>query len=903
MQQLAAEEAMISKFLRVIFLGICLCASSITHADIKIVYVNGIWNGADSDSKESMELLRSVLKRNGLVSKYPGELKIKNYYNPHFDKPGDIYELQEQAKIASKAVEYALLRGANPDNPENSPYYKKYIGQEYLIKINSGEYKKESAYKIYTPVKDLFDLSWQEVVINNNQIVFVAHSQGNFILEALDALVAEFNNNRLNDGIRYVGFGSVAMTSPNNAFVNIEQDQAVYNFLPFDVSLNVTYGKTYFHPPVKSVRACSSYSECDALATQPRILIRDTGDLTLHQVASVYLNKNVRAVNGESIDKLVSKNVTDAVNILRNRNKKISSVYIPQPQKLAWFTSTLNKSLAIFGISNAVAQSVSDLFAFTSTSYTVRVDGTGFDNNEAVTVEGSTCDASTIQRGTGYFTQTCQGGSQAGNSYKIRVYDTQYDLDIELPPAYQFMSLRGPVLAPTAPVLTDLGSGTIRSTWGAVVGATGYELSSGQTLIAATGASQTTYDHANQLAGSQVCYRVRAIASSVPSANSAETCITLAAPKCSGQWVAGQYVVGQTESTTQNCSVGYSGNKQLTHTCQANGSWGATTTQDNCTLIPPVTCSGTWSVAQYLVNQTETKTEACTGGQTGSVITNHICRANGTWGPSLETISCTCPAGKVLTNGVCTTPAPTSCNGSWTNTAYAIGAVEEQFANACPAGTVGQVRSFHTCQAGGTWSPTANSDNCTAVLVAPTNLIASSVAAGGSSGVAGIQLVWTAVPGATRYYINRNGEANYSSQAVTNWTDPNVVSGTQYCYTLNAFSNFNNSRSPASSQVCATYQPTQIIILPPTNVAAAQYISGGRKAIRLTWTSANGADSYQVYRLDRSGIFATLAGADTSFIDWPELSLTSGGSYAYVIRSVKNGVVSPDSNVGQAIAP
>jgi hypothetical protein len=568
-----------------------------------------------------------------------------------------------------------------------------------------------------------------------------------------------------------------------------------------------------------------------------------------------------------------------------------------------WLNRTLYKSLALLGITDALAQSVSDLFAFTSTSYTVRVDGTGFDNNEAVTVEGSTCDVNTIQRGTGYFTQTCQGGSQAGNSYKIRVYDTQYDLDIELPPAYQFMSLRGPVLAPTAPVLTDLGSGTIRSTWGAVVGATGYELSSGQTLIAATGASQTTYDHANQLAGSQVCYRVRAIASSVPSANSAETCITLAAPKCSGQWVAGQYVVGQTESTTQNCSVGYSGNKQLTHTCQANGSWGATTTQDNCTLIPPVTCSGTWSVAQYLVNQTETKTEACTGGQTGSVITNHICRANGTWGPSLETISCTCPAGKVLTNGVCTTPAPTSCNGSWTNTAYAIGAVEEQFANACPAGTVGQVRSFHTCQAGGTWSPTANSDNCTAVLVAPTNLIASSVAAGGSSGVAGIQLVWTAVPGATRYYINRNGEANYSSQAVTNWTDPNVVSGTQYCYTLNAFSNFNNSRSPASSQVCATYQPTQIIILPPTNVAAAQYISGGRKAIRLTWTSANGADSYQVYRLDRSGIFATLAGADTSFIDWPELSLTSGGSYAYVIRSVKNGVVSPDSNVGQAIAP
>lgn len=494
-----------------------------------------------------------------------------------------------------------------------------------------------------------------------------------------------------------------------------------------------------------------------------------------------------------------------------------------------------DKVLIFIGIRSAYANSL--IFAYVNSSYTVRVEGTGFDGKEAVSVEGSTCNMSTIQRGNGYFTQSCNGGSVAGDANKIRVYDIQYDFNIAIPAAYQTMSLRGPILAPNAPTLADLGSsGSVRVTWGAVAGATSYEVYRGGVLIKTVAADTLTFTDKGLTTGVSACYRIRAIASDTASSSSGEACITPASPavKCSGQWTTGQYNLGQTEQQTQACSTGYTGSKVLTHTCQAGaaggGTWSATTTQDNCVAIAPVTCLGTWSSARYNVGQ-----------------------------------------------------------------------VEEQFANTCPAGSQGQVRTFHTCQAGGSWGANAQSDTCVATLAEPTNLSLSSVSQG-------MQLTWTAVSGATSYIVYRGSPttSQISTPTGTSYIDALAVNGTNYCYQVAAYSNLNgaNTTSPKSAMTCATYSSGQVAVNPPTGLVASQYTTGGRKDIRLTWTPPSPApDSYYVFRRDRSGMLAPLGGSDTSFFDRYELNLTSGISYCYYIRAEKGGVTSADSNEACAIAP
>lgn len=118
--------------------------------------------------------------------------------------------------------------------------------------------------------------------------------------------------------------------------------------------------------------------------------------------------------------------------------------------------------------------------------------------------------------------------------------------------------------------------------------------------------------------------------------------------QCAAQWTTGQFSIGQSEQTTQACSTGYTGNKILTHTCQAGvagsavGVWGVTSTQDNCVANTPVTCQGTWTNQRYSVGQVEdTFTNTCPAGTQGQVRTYHTCQASGTWGANAQTNSCT----------------------------------------------------------------------------------------------------------------------------------------------------------------------------------------------------------------------------------------------------------------------
>ncbi|HSS99688.1 MAG TPA: hypothetical protein VLK33_21790 [Terriglobales bacterium] len=115
------------------------------------------------------------------------------------------------------------------------------------------------------------------------------------------------------------------------------------------------------------------------------------------------------------------------------------------------------------------------------------------------------------------------------------------------------------------------------------------------------------------------------------------TCTT-PPPTCTDNGTAFQ--VGQTESLP--CDAPLTGSKS--RQCGANGTWGNWNT--GMCVPPPKTCTGSGGTI-FQVGQTETF--ACPTGQTGSMPPSHTCQADGTWG-STSTGNCqlptTCPGCK-----------------------------------------------------------------------------------------------------------------------------------------------------------------------------------------------------------------------------------------------------------------
>lgn len=115
--------------------------------------------------------------------------------------------------------------------------------------------------------------------------------------------------------------------------------------------------------------------------------------------------------------------------------------------------------------------------------------------------------------------------------------------------------------------------------------------------------------------------------------------------------------VGQTEP--QACPSGLSGS--ASRACQPNGTWGPTDTS-KC-VPPPTTCTGSTGTL-FGVGMSETL--ACPAGLVGSPPLSHTCQADGTWGPTSGT--CVLPpviagaiCGSTATGPTASCPAGTTC--------------------------------------------------------------------------------------------------------------------------------------------------------------------------------------------------------------------------------------------------
>lgn len=261
--------------------------------------------------------------------------------------------------------------------------------------------------------------------------------------------------------------------------------------------------------------------------------------------------------------------------------------------------------LDYFGIGSSVA--ASDIaVAAVGDDVTLTVYGDKFYGTERLSIEDADCNIASLRYGTNWFSQVCRG-RVAGQNKIISIIDSDRGATISIPEQYKFIGFIAPVIAPNSPSLSDIGSGTVRVNWVSVSGASGYIVARNDTDVATLGAT-TTYDDAGRTYGSQVCYRVRALANGVMSVFSPEACITPAAPsQCPNSWSGGYTPIGGSESTVQSCPSGQVGSITLYHVCQASGSgamWSGTSTTNTCTQAPVSAPSGV-AAARYTQGATK----------------------------------------------------------------------------------------------------------------------------------------------------------------------------------------------------------------------------------------------------------------------------------------------------------
>ncbi len=165
----------------------------------------------------------------------------------------------------------------------------------------------------------------------------------------------------------------------------------------------------------------------------------------------------------------------------------------------------------------------------------------------------------------------------------------------------------------------------------------------------------------------------------------------------------------------------------------------------------------------------------------------------------------------------------------------------------------------------------------------PTGLVA-------TAGINSVGLIWNVASGATGYNVLRGtstGVYSVTNSVASNTNfDATAVGGTQYFYVVQATN--TSGLSALSTEVSAT----PMIALP--NVPAGLAAVGTNGAVRLSWSVAVGAASYNVKRSTTSGTEVTITNvATTSYYD---TDVVNGTPYFYKVSSTNSTGQSANSS-------
>ena len=140
---------------------------------------------------------------------------------------------------------------------------------------------------------------------------------------------------------------------------------------------------------------------------------------------------------------------------------------------------------------------------------------------------------------------------------------------------------------------------------------------------------------------------------------------------------------------------------------------------------------------------------------------------------------------------------------------------------------------------------------------------------------------WTAVPGASKYYVYRSGSSNGTYKYVgtttaTNYTDNKANAGYTYYYKVKAVSKVS---SGANSYYSVVIGATCHCARPSVKITT----SNGSP--RLTWNAVAGASQYEVYRAtSKNGTYTKMF--TTSNLSYTNTSAKAGTTYYYKVKAL-----------------
>jgi hypothetical protein len=166
-----------------------------------------------------------------------------------------------------------------------------------------------------------------------------------------------------------------------------------------------------------------------------------------------------------------------------------------------------------------------------------------------------------------------------------------------------------------------------------------------------------------------------------------------------------------------------------------------------------------------------------------------------------------------------------------------------------------------------------------------------------------ILVVWTEVPGASEYQVERKGEADadgwgilgMTSAGETTYRDSAVESDTTYFYRVSAV--IDDETAPPSDVISATTP-----VAPPsaTSVSAA---AASSSEIALSWTDVAGETGYRIERQGPGASWTSIATTGADITTYTDGGLTSETTYSYRVFAVNEGGDSEASEVVDATTP
>jgi len=174
----------------------------------------------------------------------------------------------------------------------------------------------------------------------------------------------------------------------------------------------------------------------------------------------------------------------------------------------------------------------------------------------------------------------------------------------------------------------------------------------------------------------------------------------------------------------------------------------------------------------------------------------------------------------------------------------------------------------------------------TASLPAPTAVFAS---ASGTS----IIISWTAVTGATGYYIYRSTSSygtfsQVGTSTTTTYTNTGLSTSTTYYYKVAAY----NSAGTTGSQ--STYASATTVPAPPSTPTGLTAAAASTTSITIYWPSVSGATGYYIYRNTSPTGTYTQVGTSTT-TTYTNTGLSTNTTYYYKVAAYNTGGTSSQS--------